>query len=346
MTLVSDIITQSLRESNLVAVGEEPTTAEADEALTRLNSIILSVLGNEIGYILEDWNISNNTTSATGQVLFTGIPTAAQTLTIGSEVYTFRAARAVPFEVTIGVDATATGNNLVTALDLDSNLVTGSNVTGMVTLTSQAPGVAGNSIALSETASNTAVSGAFLTGGTEETEILKPSGFSQVIAGFTVQPQSRLICNLTVPTTFYLDPQPQDGQRLSVVDASDNFDINSLTLNGNGRLIEDATTLELDTALDRRQWVYRSDQSNWISIVPLDADDEMPFPEEFDDYFIIMLASRLNPRYGKPLTAESAARLDQQRTQLFYRYNQSRLRSAELPPNRQVGFGSPQDQGN
>jgi len=341
MTIVSDLITQSLRESDIISIGANPTPAEADEALTRLNSLILSVVGNEIGYILEDWNITNTATASTGQVLFTGIPTAAQTLTIGDEVYTFRAARAVPFEVTIGIDATATGANLVTALGLDSDLVTGVNVTGTVTLTAQVPGTAGNAINLSETASNTTVSGPFMTGGVQTTVILKPSSFAQNSSGFTVQPQSRLICNLLAPTSFELDPQPQDGQRLSAIDASNNFSTRPLTLVGNGRLIDGATSVLLDDDLSRRQWVYRSDQSNWISIEPLDEDAEMPFPEEFDDYFIIMLAMRLNPRYGRALTAESAARLSQQREQLFYRYNQSRLRQAELPINRQAGFGFP-----
>ena len=106
-------------------------------------------------------------TPATGSVIFAGgVPTAGQTVTIGSETYTFRAARALPFEVTIGVDATATGANLVTALGIDSQLVTGVNTTGTVALTSKAKGAAAN-YTLSENADNTTVSGAAMTGGTD-----------------------------------------------------------------------------------------------------------------------------------------------------------------------------------
>ncbi len=346
MTIVSEIVTQSLRESDIISVGANPTPAEATEAQTRLNSLILSVCGNEIGYILEDWNVSNTGTPATGNVTYTGLPTAAQTLTIGDEVYTYRAARAIPFEITIGGDATSTGANTVTAIGLDSDLVSGANALGVVTLTALVPGVAGNSVTLSETASNTTVSGAHMTGGTQTEAILKPSGFVQDLAGYTVLPQSRLICNLVAATSYELDPQPQDGQRVSIIDAANNFATRPFTLVGNGRLIDGATSVILNTDFSRRQWVYRSDQSNWISIEPLDADAEMPFPEEFDDYFIIMLAMRLNPRYGRQLTQESAMRLSQQRAQLYYRYNQSRLRQAELPINRQAGFGYPETASN
>ena len=103
-------------------------------------------------------------TQATGTVTFSGLPTAGQTVTIGSEVYTFRASRSVAFEVTIGADANATAANFATAVNTDSTLVTASASTGTVTLTAIAAGTQGN-IALSKTATNVAVSGATLTGG-------------------------------------------------------------------------------------------------------------------------------------------------------------------------------------
>jgi hypothetical protein len=61
MTLVSSIIVQALRETNIIAVGANPTPGEAAEALDRLQSVVLSVLGNEVGYVLEDWNVTNAT---------------------------------------------------------------------------------------------------------------------------------------------------------------------------------------------------------------------------------------------------------------------------------------------
>lgn len=230
MTIVSTIILQALRETNIIAITANPTPAEANEGLDRLQSVILSVLGNEVGYVLEDWSV-------------------------GSAI-----------------------------------------------------------------------------------SIKKPSGFVQNTTGFTVPAQARLACKLTVATELDLDPQPQDGQRLAVVDAGNNFATYNLTLDGNGRLIDGATSVVLSTNLTRKQWVYRSDQANWIAVEPLSPDDEMPFPPEFDDYFIIMLAMRLNPRMGVQLTEESKARVAQQRDQLLIRYNQTRMRAAQLQQGRQAGI--------
>jgi hypothetical protein len=100
----------------------------------------------------------------TGTVTFSGLPTAGQVVTIGTETYTFRAARALPFEVTIGADATTTGDNFVTAVTTDSQLVTATNSTGTVTLLSKLIGPGGN-FTLTENAANTAVSGATMTTG-------------------------------------------------------------------------------------------------------------------------------------------------------------------------------------
>jgi hypothetical protein len=230
MTIVSTIILQALRETNIIAITANPTPPEAAEGLDRLQSVILSVLGNEVGYVLEDWSVAN------------------------------------------------------------------------------------------------------------VASITKPSGFVQNPAGFTVPAQARLACKLTAATTLNLDPQPQDGQRLAVVDAGDNFATFALTLNGNGRLIDGGTAVVLDQDLARRQWVYRSDQANWIAVEPLSPNDEMPFPPEFDDYFIIMTAMRLNPRMGVSLTEESKLRLSQQRDQLLVRYNQTRMRAAQLAQGRQGGI--------
>jgi hypothetical protein len=49
MTLVSDIIKYAFRQSNLVAVGTEPTDAEKTEALYYLNVIVSAAVGNEVG---------------------------------------------------------------------------------------------------------------------------------------------------------------------------------------------------------------------------------------------------------------------------------------------------------
>lgn len=232
MTVVSSIIQQALRETNVIPVAANPNPNEATEALARLQSLVLSVLGNEAGYVLEDWNIANATT------------------------------------------------------------------------------------------------------------ILKPSGFVQDPTDFYVPPQARLVCNLTIATVLDLDPQPQDGQRVSVNDALLNFATRNLTLDGNGRLIEGATTKVLSTNGQATQWIYRADLANWVVVDPLADDSEMPFPGEFDDYFITMLAMRLNPRFGRTLDQQSRDRLMQQRDQMILRYNQSRLREATQMATPQGGLGA------
>lgn len=108
-------------------------------------------------------------TNGSGTVTFsTGVPVAGQTTTVGTEVYTWRAAASLPFEVTIGADETAAATNFTTIVNAQSQLVNASRSSLVVTLTAKAPGTQGN-IALATTAAHTAVSGALLTGGTDQT---------------------------------------------------------------------------------------------------------------------------------------------------------------------------------
>lgn len=221
MTLVSQIIADSYRESNLIAVGKAPTADQITEALRRLQALVLSCLGNDAGYILEDWNI----VSATSIVRPSSLP--------------------------------------IPAAD---------------------------------------------------------------IASFTVKPNSRLICSLTGAVALALDAQPQDGQRLSVVDAAGNLSAFNLTLDPNGRKIEGSPTpLVLSTDDTAKQWFYRSDTANWVLIDTLVVGSEMPFPVDYDDYFVTMLAMRLNPRYGKAVAEATQARLQHQTAQITARYSQTRL---------------------
>lgn len=226
MTQVSIILTAAMRETNAIGVTQNLTPDQTTEALARLQALILSSLGGDMGYIMEDWNISDT-------------------------VYTQPNGVPVP------------------AADM---------------------------------------------------------------ATFTIKPNSRLICNLALAATLKLDVQPQDGQRFSVVDAKKDFAVHALTINPNGRQIEAATAnLVLNVSGVSKQWLYRSDLANWNLIDPLTAVSEMPFPSDFDDYFIIGLAMRLNPRYGRTLDAQSKARYDQQQLQFVNRYTQSRLRSIPSP---------------
>jgi hypothetical protein len=71
--------------------------------------------------------------------------------------------------------------------------------------------------------------------------------------------------------------------------------------------------------------MYRSDTGNWVKIEELEEADEMPFPSEFDDYFTMMLAVRLNPRYGQTLSPDGAAMLRRWKNALRNRYRRKEL---------------------
>lgn len=57
MTQTLAIVTDALRESNLIALGVEPKANQADEGLRRLQSLVASVFGSDVGENLEDWPI-------------------------------------------------------------------------------------------------------------------------------------------------------------------------------------------------------------------------------------------------------------------------------------------------
>lgn len=210
MATASEIIRAAYREAQIVAITALPTAAETTEALTRLNALVLSVFGNEVGSELSD-------------------------IAIGGE------------------------------FDQSS-------------IVSQA-----------------------------------------------VPDDARLILNLDGARTIPLDPRPYNGQRVAVADAGYTLDTANLTLDGNGRRIEAAATLTLATEGLSRQWMYRADTANWVRLSDLAIGDTMPFPTEFDDWFVIMLAMRLNPRHRSDgMSQESIAALDRQTTALQARYRKPR----------------------
>lgn len=142
----------------------------------------------------------------------------------------------------------------------------------------------------------------------------------------------RVMLNLTEAKTYNLDPRPKEGQRLAIVDVLGNLATYNVTINPNGRRIEDASTLVLSTDDLTAQWLYRSDTGNWVRISELISSDTMPFPREFDQYFVTMLAARLNPRYGQELSSETMRALVRSRSQLRSRYNHGREIESDVNP--------------
>lgn len=158
-------------------------------------------------------------------------------------------------------------------------------------------------------------------------DVTSPRGYpwwSNELPGNVFVPvNARIMCNLTGPGTVNLHPKPHDGARMGIVDISQNFDIYPLTINGNGRSIEGEDTMTYDTAGEIKQWIYREDLGNWVTVIPLDPTGDMPWPPEFDDMFIIMLAMRLNPRYGQVINPASTEVLKSVMSKFSARYGQS-----------------------
>jgi len=133
----------------------------------------------------------------------------------------------------------------------------------------------------------------------------------------------RLIAVNEQPRTVYFTPFPQDGSRMAIIDPYSRLSAFPVTINANGRTIEGTEQILIDTDGTSRQWFYRADTGNWTRISDVADTDEMPFPPEYDIMFIILLALRLSPRYGRTMPAESATVLQQKRQEFVARYLQS-----------------------
>lgn len=133
----------------------------------------------------------------------------------------------------------------------------------------------------------------------------------------------RLIATNTEAKTIYLTPFPQDGARMGIADPFSRLATVPVTLDANGRTIEGSATLLLDTDGLFREWLYRADLAEWKRISALTEGDENPFPDDFDNFFIIGLALRLNPRYGRTIDDQSAMVFKAERRKFIARYLQS-----------------------
>lgn len=160
-----------------------------------------------------------------------------------------------------------------------------------------------------------------------QNEILAPRGYpwwnNELPGNIFVPTNTRIMCNLTGAGTVNLHPRPHDGARMGIVDVSQNFDIYPLTINGNGRSIEGDDAMTYDIAATIKEWMYREDLGNWVTVIPLDALGDMPWPVEFDDLFILKLAMRLNPRYGQVMHPASVEAFKEADMKFSARYKQS-----------------------
>lgn len=147
----------------------------------------------------------------------------------------------------------------------------------------------------------------------------------------------RLMLNNEGPVSVFLPPKPMDGAMFGVVDVAGNLATNTLTVNGNGRNIEDASSVTLNTNSLQKEWFYREDLGNWVAISGLTADSLVPFPEDFDDYFVTMLAMRIAPQFGIETRQETMSYLTNLKSRLRARYAQSRVVGVPLALERMDG---------
>ena len=145
-----------------------------------------------------------------------------------------------------------------------------------------------------------------------------------------VPKNTRLMCNLDNPVEVFLHPDPDDGSRLGAIDVPGNFSTNPLTIHGNGRLIEGATSVVLNVDETDKEWFYRADLGSWMLYSPLGIADDFPFPEEFDDFFVILLAVRLNPSYNTSIDAQGKEIFERSSRQFKARYTQNIQVRSEL----------------
>nr|GAT42387.1 predicted protein [Mycena chlorophos] len=131
---------------------------------------------------------------------------------------------------------------------------------------------------------------------------------------------SRLIALNEEPITIDLTGRPQDGARYQIMDPFSRLPDFPVTLNGNGRLISGFGSITLDTAGLDTEWMYRADKAAWVPLTNVELTDDNPFPKKYDQMFIVLLAIRLNPRYGRALSDLSQSILKVGRTAFIAQY--------------------------
>ena len=114
--------------------------------------------------------------------------------------------------------------------------------------------------------------------------------------------QSRVILRNDAAQTIYFQSQPLDGAIMSIVDAG--FTAN-VTLDANGMFFGTTANTRTETIEPRaegrnptREYVFREDTASWNLTSSLTLGGEMPYPSQFDDYWITGLALRLTPSFG------------------------------------------------
>lgn len=119
------------------------------------------VIGANLPYYQLTFQTPVNAVASQGTITMAGIAVTGETFAIGTQTFTWKAARSVAGEVTIGADAPAAVTNIVTAITADLATVTAVDGAGdTVVVTAVIKGIVGNSIVFTEASTNMTVNGA------------------------------------------------------------------------------------------------------------------------------------------------------------------------------------------
>lgn len=149
-------------------------------------------------------------------------------------------------------------------------------------------------------------------------------------------PNCRVLWGGTAPATLYLPQYPTDGARMEFVNVGSTA---TLSVLGNGRLVDGAATLTFAETSDPITLFYRADRGEWRPVAPLALGDESPLPAEFDDLLVAGTAIRLtaldeiSPQSGTMFIYDRLLKRAQQR---YRQPGHTAYDSAALRPSEQV----------
>lgn len=161
------------------------------------------------------------------------------------------------------------------------------------------------------------------------TQEAKDQDYLPYIDASYIPEDARLVCNLTSAETLYLPPNPVDGTRVAVIDERGSFATTPLTISANGRKIGGSSSVTLSTTSTNKSWFYRADLGDWVEVTDLLVTDESPFPSEFDELLVLLLAFRINPRHETQMSQESYQELMRLRRNFRARYKKLTFQPSE-----------------
>ena len=158
-------------------------------------------------------------------------------------------------------------------------------------------------------------------------------GTSFSSAVYPYPPNNRRIIYGGTAQTVYFPEKPNPGAQMALIQSSGAGDGGQtgdvITLNANGRTIQTQKTQTYvfnsgpgNTPFAPQRWFYRDDLGDWVSVTDMALSDNMPYPEDFDLFFICALSKRLAPSYGKIVAQETITTALQTEAAFLARYRQ------------------------